>query len=176
MDRPEAISTENTEKFRAFVGPNWAEYYQGEWTPILTGKGRSAPVNWAAFSLAGFWLPYRKMYLATVIFYGVSFLLVIIEDGYFIGIRGFAETPGAVILGHNLLLALICGRYGNEWYLLHAAKLIDVVGEKGLQQDTFLETLSNRGGRSLVAGIGVPILSVIVLGIVYVVLVEPILL
>ncbi len=102
--------------------------------------------------------------------------MFILEDAYFIGIRGAAETPGVVNLGVNLLIGSICGVYGNRWYLSHATKLIAVVGEQRLQRDTFLETISNRGGRSLLAGIGVPILCTIIPAIVYVVLVEPMLL
>ena len=174
-DEPQhkAIGIENTEEFRAFVGPNWADFYQGAWTRILTGKGRGASFNWAAFFLAGIWLPYRKMYLATAIFYGVIFLGTTLEDVYFIGIRGAAKTPGLVYFGFNLLIGAICGAYGNRWYLSHAKRVIAVVGQQKLQRDTFHETLSNRGGRSLVSAIGVPILCTIVMATMFVVLVEP---
>ena len=175
MDRPEAIGIENTEEFRAFVGPNWAEFYQGAWTRILTGKGRGASFNWVAFGLPIFWLPYRKMYLNTVILYGILVLEAIFEDVYFIGIRGAAEHPRLVSFGVTLLVAAICGAYGNRWYLSHAKKVIAVLREQGLQRDVFLETLSNRGGRSLVSAIGVPILCIIIMAIVLLVLEETIL-
>ena len=171
----EAIGIENREEFRAFVGPKWAVFYGSAWTRILIGKGRGPSFNWAAFFLAGFWLPYRKMYLNTAIFFGIVALEMMLEDMYFIGIRGAAESPILVSFGVPLLIAAICGAYGNRWYLSHAKKVIAVVREQGLQRAVFLERLSNRGGTSLVSGIGFPLLGMIILGIVYVVLVEPML-
>ena len=160
MDDPEAISIEEKEEFRAFVGPNWGDYYYGAFRRIVTGKGRGASFNPAAFVLAGFWLPYRKMYLATVILYGVGFLEIILE----------VKTPGLVYFGVNLLIFAICGAYGNRWYLSHAKRVIAVVGQRLLQRDIFLQTLANRGGTSLVSAIGVPIMCVNVMVIVLVVL------
>ena len=170
----EAMSIEEKEEFRAFVGPNWADFYFGAWRRILTGKGRGASFNWAAFFFAGFWLAYRKMYLATAILWGVVALETILEEVYFLGIRGAAKTPGLVYFGVNLLIGVICGAYGNRWYLSHAKRVIAVVGQRW-PRDIFLQTLANRGGRSLVSAIAVPIMCIIIFGIVYVVLVEPML-
>ena len=158
MDDPEAISIEEKEEFRAFVGPNWGDYYYGALRRILRGKGVGASFNSAAFVLPGLWLPYRKMYLATVILYGVGFLEIILD------------APGLVYFGVNLLIFAICGAYGNRWYLSHAKRVIAVVGQRLLQRDIFLQTLANRGGTSLVSAIGVPIMCVNVIVIVLVVL------
>ncbi len=161
MDDPEAISIEEKEEFRAFVGPNWADFYYGALRRILTGKGVGASYNWAAFVLSGLWLPYRKMYLATVILYGVHFLMIILHAD---------KTPGLVYSGVSLLISAICGAYGNRWYLSHAKRVIAVVGQRLLQRDIFLQTLANRGGTSLVSAIGVPIMCVNVMVIVLAVL------
>ena len=166
MDDPEAISIEEKEEFRAFVGPNWGDYYYGALRRILTGKGTGASFNWAAFFLAGFWLPYRKMYLATVILWGVEFLMIILDAD---------KTPGLVDFGVTLLISAICGAYGNRWYLSHAKRVIAVVGQRYLQRDIFLQTLANRGGTSPVSAIGVPIMCMNVMVIVLVVLGESIL-
>jgi hypothetical protein len=165
MDDPEAISIEEKEEFRAFVGPNWGDYYYGALRRILTGKGVGASYNWAAFVLPGFWFPYRKMYLATAILYGVAFLEIILGD----------KTPGIVDFGVPLLIFAICGAYGNRWYLSHAKREIAVVRQRFLERDIFLQRLANRGGTSLVSAIGVPIMCMNVMVIVLVVLEVPIL-
>ena len=173
----DAIGIEDKEEFRAFIGPKQTDLYLDVWTPMLTGKRRGASFNWAAFFLAGFWLPYRKMYLDTVILYGIGFLVLVLVDVHLISFRGAGEPPILVSLSFplTLLIAAICGAYGNRWYLSHAKKMIAVAREQELQRDVFLETLSNRGGTSLLSGIGAPILLGIIMGIVYFVLVEPVL-
>ena len=165
MEYREPISIEEKEEFRAFVGPNWADYYYGALRRILTGKGSGASFNWAAFFLTGFWLPYRKMYLATVIFYGIVFLEIILED----------KTTGLLYFVVNLLIPVICGAYGNRWYLSHARRVIAVVRRRLLERDIFLQRLANRGGTSLVSAIGVPVMCMNVMVIVLVLLEKSIL-
>ena len=65
-------------QLRAFVGSK-AQYYLDKWTPLLRSLSGNAGFNWAAFLLSGLWLPYRKMYKATLIFYAIIILWVVMS-------------------------------------------------------------------------------------------------
>src|SRR5437764_14418267 len=66
-------------ELRAFVGSN-ASYYLRRWCPTMEGGGAGMGFNWAAFFLSGLWLPYRKMYLATAVLFGILVVTTILEE------------------------------------------------------------------------------------------------
>src|SRR5262245_25293633 len=72
------------QELRAFVGPR-ADVYLRKWAPLLYGSGQ-AGFNWPAFLLAGIWLPYRKMYAVSLIFYGAIVAESVLEEVVFAGI------------------------------------------------------------------------------------------
>ena len=114
---PRAVPDQVTE-LRAFVGPN-ADYYLRKWLPLLQG-GKVADYNWAAFFLSPLWLPYRKMYRWTLAVYGLLLLTAILKQvTSVLGMSGITRTIDFFVL---LLIALICGQFGNRWYLAHGRK------------------------------------------------------
>src|SRR5262245_40673220 len=148
------------QEVRAFVGRK-ADYYCRRWLPALAGQGvgqdqvavaglmLSQPrtsFNWAAFLLSGLWLPYRKMYVPTFVFYGVILAESVLEEVLFVGALGMPEPPAA--LGHlvGLAAAIVCGSFGNRWYLSHARKVITEVRSQGRPEEEYLRVLSKRGG------------------------------
>ena len=74
-------------ELRAFVGPKF-DYYLRKWGPKLEDPSADCGMNWAAFFLSGFWFPYRKMYAATFILYGVSLALAIVQQVVFVAVIG----------------------------------------------------------------------------------------
>ena len=70
-DPPEIEGSSPRElEYRAFVGRN-ARYYLRKWSFAPDDSGSTRGFNWAAFLLSGLWLPYRKMYRVTFIFYSI---------------------------------------------------------------------------------------------------------
>ncbi len=132
------------QEIRAIVGSK-ADYYLKKWRPVLEGKSHGAGFNWAAFFFSGLWLPYRKMYIATLIFFGVILFETILEENFFMGFLGMPEASAALGSLVGLVVAIICGIYGNRWYLSHARKVISHVRSQGLQEDAYLKALSRRG-------------------------------
>ena len=146
----------------ALVGSN-AYYYLDNWTPLLRGWSRSAGFNWAAFFLSGIWLPYRKMYKATVLFYVIIIVESIVEEMVFVGILGRPETSAALERVVGLVAAIICGAYGNRWYLSHARAVVSELSGAGLRDDALMQMLSKRGGTSVAASLGMFVLFIVVL-------------
>ena len=150
------------EEVGAFVGSN-ASYYLKKWQPALEVAGTAGNptgFNWAGLFLAGLWLPYRKMYRATLIFWGILLLESLAEDVIYLGILGKSEVPGALGRSIGIIAALVCGGFGNAWYLSHAQKTISEVREQGLTGDAYFKALTSRGGTSLAASLGVLLLGI----------------
>jgi hypothetical protein len=153
------------QEVKTFVGRNAAYYYR-RWGPALKGQGAGydhvgvaglwlplpkTGFNWVAFLLSGFWLPYRKMYVATFIFLGIILAESIIAQILFVGILSRPDAPVALGRLVGLIAGLFCGLFGNRWYLSHARKEIAKVRSQGLAEEEHLRELSRRGGTSLLA-------------------------
>jgi len=162
-EAPAGVSSADStqQELMTFVGRK-ADYYLGKWRLLLTGAGRDAGFNWAAFFLSGFWIAYRKMYKVAIIFYAIVILESLAEEVLFIGILGKPETPAVIERIAGLAFALICGGFGNRWYYSHARRTIAEVHEEGIEGTALLDTISRRGGTSLGAALGMFLLFFIV--------------
>jgi hypothetical protein len=156
------------QELRAFVGPR-ADNYLRRWAPLLQGTGSSDGFNWPAFLFSGIWLPYRKMYAAAMIFYGLVLASSVVEELYFPVVM-HRETPAALDRILGLAMAAVCGMFANRWYLLRAKRVIAEARASGYRGDALLQTVAQRGGTNLLAGFGMFILFVAVTGVVYVML------
>ena len=56
--------------------------------------------------------------------------------------------------GVGLIIGIVCGLFGNRWYLSHAQKVIAKVRSQGLPEEEHLRMLSKRGGTNLLASVG----------------------
>jgi hypothetical protein len=97
-------------ELRAAFGSK-ADYYLSQWSGAA---GRR--INWAAFFLSGFWLPYRRLYGITLIFFAIVFVETFAEEIVFQWL-GYAAVPRIVERLSTLIPALVCGAWGNRWYL-----------------------------------------------------------
>ena len=147
------MNDKTEEEVRAFVGPR-ADYYINKWWLDPDNMGNATGFNWAAFFLNPVWLPYRKMYRATTILYGSILLETILEEIVFVGILGKPETPRALGNFVGLVAAIVCGAFGNDWYLSHSQKAITEVRNQALAADAHLQALAKRGGTSAAAALG----------------------
>src|SRR5262249_1702527 len=146
---------------KAFVGSK-AGYYLAKWRAALKGTGSVTAFNWAACLLSGVWLPYRKMYLLTVVFMGIILLESLLEEVVFVGIMRKPEAPAALGRLVGRVAAILCGAFGNRWYLSHTRKAITEVRLQGLPEDLHLQALAKRGGTNIVAALGFFVLFVAV--------------
>jgi hypothetical protein len=137
-------------ELRACVGRN-ADYYLRAWYGVLRGRRQSTGFNWAAFLLSGLWLPYRKMYVATLIF----FVAVMAESFLEVVGEALIEVPPPAWLDRvvGLVFAGICGAFGNRWYLSHVSRVIAKARGEGLSDRKLRTRLASRGGTSVVAPI-----------------------
>ena len=168
----QSVPTESAEEqhLREFVGSK-ADYYLEKWSPLaLEHSGRSTGFNWAAFLLSGLWLAYRKMYQVAMIFFAIILVETIAEEILFVGILGKSETPAALGRVVGLVAAIICGTYGNRWYLSHARKVVSDVRAQGIEEHAAAEMLSKRGGTSLGSSLGFFLLYMVIIVAVFIVL------
>lgn len=161
--KSEGVSSEDpeVEELSAFAGSK-ADYYLKQWTPLLRGLRPIAGFNWAAALGSGFWIGYRKMYKVAAIFFGIILLETLAEEVLFVGILGKEETPVGLVRLVGLAAAVVCGVYGNRWYLWHARKVISEVRADGMQRDAYLDMISKRGGTSLGSAFGIFFLFLVV--------------
>jgi hypothetical protein len=165
------------QELRAFVGRN-ANYYLRKFWPALKTRGPGydnvaiaglmvkqpkTGFNWVAFFLSGLWLPYRKMYLPTLLLFGVVLIESVLEEVVFVGILGKPEPPHDLARLVGFAVAIVCGCFGNQWYLYRARKVIADVRSQGLSAEEHLRELSKRGGTSLPAPLGLFAVSVVAL-------------
>jgi len=153
---------ERTEaELRAFVGKN-AGYYLKKWASALANEGGSSGFSGAAFLFSGLWLPYRKMYKFTLILYGIVLAETVLEaivPAALGGAGSGAEAFGGLF---GLAIWIVCGRYGNAWYLNHVKQRIAEVRARGLQDDDYFKELARAGGTNLPAAFGLFLLFIVV--------------
>lgn len=136
---------------RAFLGRN-ADYFLLQWSALPDNAQAAMRFNWAAFFLGGPWLGYRKMYKAVAILAGVMILWNLLQL--------LSPLLGKPWLSYLLLLAIgvICGQFGNRWYLGRAGRVVRKVNRS--YQDGYERRwrLAKLGGTSVVSSLLYPLL------------------
>lgn len=138
------------EELRAFVGPR-AERYLEMWQADLDLRACRATKNWAAFLFAPFWLAYRKMYRVLFVFLSIALCESVLEELVFEEFSLSTETGYVVTSGIGILFAVVCGVWGNKWYFAHSVKQIDRARSLETDGGKTLESISRRGGTSVVS-------------------------
>ncbi len=55
----------------------------------------------------------------------------------------------------GLAFCVVCGMFGNAWYLAHAKRQIARTRALGLEESAYYAALARRGGTSFIAAIGI---------------------
>ncbi|MBV9884444.1 MAG: DUF2628 domain-containing protein [Sphingomonadaceae bacterium] len=133
MDGARGDSAANEERLRAAVGPR-ADYYLKHWA-AMDASGKKSDWNWAACFANLYWLAFRKMWLALVLFILANIVV---------------SLPGALVPALNkytivlmIGLTFVTGSYGNLFYRRQTEKLV--------ASDAPIEQLRRRGGTSPLA-------------------------
>jgi len=133
------------EELSAVVGPK-SETYLEAWAPILSGKKSTNRFHFAGFFVAPYWMAYRKMKNVAAAWFVVVCISVVMEYLVFIRILGRSEAPALAGSLFGLILAIVCGYWGNTWYLSHVKEVVDSVRTQGLTGEAYFEELAKRGG------------------------------
>jgi hypothetical protein len=159
-DPPEIEGSSPRElEYRAFVGRN-ARYYLRKWSFAPDDSGSTRGFNWAAFLLSGLWIPYRKMYRATFIFYSILVgTSVLAELAAYAGVASENALSALDQFG-GVIASVVCGIFGNAWYLAHAKREIAKIRDLSLDNQAYLKALAKRGGTNLPAAFGMFVLFI----------------
>jgi len=151
---------EETELYRAFLGPNNAERYLAVFQRFDSGGG-SATWNLAGGLITQLWMLYRGMYLWGLLFYP----LLAIAGGVALGAVGglLRLDAGVGVLSFILGIALP-GMYADSIYHGHARKLIERSARMGLAPQARREWLMRKGGTNLLAPLLLVAFNVVVIG------------
>lgn len=134
-------------ELRELFGPR-ADYYVMQWS----GASRRT-VNRPALFLSGLWLPFRRMYLATAIFYSVALLETVVEE-LLLWRLGYPRVLRLVDAAVMLVPAIVCGVWGNRWYMAHARRILAQTRALELPMKHSLGILRNRGGTRRLHAVG----------------------
>jgi Protein of unknown function (DUF2628) len=133
------VNAPTEDELRAVFGPR-ADYYLEQWR----GTARRT-INRPALFLAGLWLPFRRMYRITFLFFLAVLIETLLEELIFRRL-GFAHVPRGVELASALAPGVVCGAFGNRWYISHVTKLVARAYALGLGEEERLKELARQGG------------------------------
>lgn len=121
------------ERLRAAIGPR-ADYYLRHWREA-EARRKAYDWNWAACFANAYWLVYRKMWLALVLFIVANIAVSAIG----MVIPALAKYTLVMAIG----LTFVTGSWGNGWYRRQTEKLA--------ASDVPTEQLGKKGGTSAIA-------------------------
>jgi type IV pilus assembly protein PilA len=151
---------EETELYRAFLGPNNAERYLAVFQRFDSGGG-SATWNLAGGLITQLWMLYRGMYLWALVLYP----LLIIAGGVALGAVGGLLGLDTSLSALSLILGIaIPGLYADKIYHGHARKLIERSALMGLAPQPRREWLMRKGGTNLLAPLILLVFNAAVIG------------
>lgn len=141
-------------ELRAFVGSN-ADYYLKAWSnrPIGGDLLGNTDFSLRAALLIGFWLPYRKLYTAAILFWGWACLFSL----------GVLFTPSSKCISYAALGAawLVFAGMANQLYLSKAKSAIAGARSQKLGGKGHLATLAKSGGTNSLAALALPLIFIL---------------
>jgi Protein of unknown function (DUF2628) len=171
QEREIALTSLSEAEIRAFVGRN-AKYYLRKWSAPLGDFAQATGFNWAAFLLSGFWILYRRMYRVALIAFSIVAVPAVvtgIPEAAGLADQGTIKALNAVGNLCGFAFAIVCGNFGNAWYLAHTKRQIAQVRELGLAEEAYLRALARRGGTSFFGALGLFALFLVAIYIVLVI-------
>ena len=123
----------NEERLRAAIGPR-ADYYLKHWA-AMDASGKKSDWNWAACFANLYWLVFRKMWLALVLFI-IANILVSLPGAFVPALNKYTVV---LMIG----LTFVTGSYGNRFYRRQTERLA--------ARDIPTEQLARSGGTSPIA-------------------------
>jgi hypothetical protein len=153
--RPAAAPIDEA-RFTAAIGPN-AAYYLKHWRQV-DATGAKTDWNWAACFASLYWMAYRRMWLAMILF-----LIANVALG---ALGSFNPTMARATLVLTIGLTFVTGWFGNHWYRGQISRLVGATA--GMEEEAALAQLRAKGGASPKAvwiAIGLSVALFVVAGI-----------
>jgi hypothetical protein len=152
------------EEVQAFVGPG-AGYYLACWQPPLTQGGLPTGFNLAACLFTGLWLPYRKLYAATAMFFAILIGLALVERYFFLHVLGLADLPSWAAVATAVVVGVFYGKRANHLYWNKTRDVIWQVRRRALPAEEHYSELARRGGTSTTALVGGSLTGVVAVAV-----------
>ncbi|KQV78861.1 hypothetical protein ASC87_11035 [Rhizobacter sp. Root1221] len=133
------------EAWRAVIGPKGQDHYLPRFREMAAAGGEfQVGWHWPALFLAGYWLLYRKAWLATVLYLVLSTVLAFVV-GLFAGAIGTSSDVAGVLA---VLGVVVAPPLMAHWvYFRKCRSVVDSV-VPGESRERYLERLARRGGTS----------------------------
>lgn len=162
-----SISNDDTEFYKAAIGPKNQNYYLRYFSRTDGGKKIGVSWHWPAFFATFYWLLYRKMWLNALIYFFLPYIFLIL-----LGVTSrVAGSSGYAVVGigyavYLIGILLLPPMYANALYYRHCKKKISEVKVSSRDIQRQLGELSGKGGTSHVALIIILVFGVVgVIGI-----------
>lgn len=146
LDHPEHDQDINIKEWKLFIGKE-AEYYIPKWLNIRDGSIIS--FNIASFVLGVFWMLYRKMYLASLIWIVVIIIYGFIEEEIVFAL-GLEDALESITRISNVIFSSLVAIFGNWIYFKSSERKISKLKNQGLGEIAYEEALQRAGGTSLI--------------------------
>ncbi len=160
-------ATDPEEFYKAVIGPKNQAYYLRQFARFDAQGKAGISWHWPSLFVSFYWLLYRKMWLAALIYFFLPYL-VIMPLGITAAVIG-KSAESLIVVGYLLYVAailLIPPMYANALYYKHCKKKIAETRASSNMLQRQLGELSGKGGTSNVVLIFVLIFVVIaVIGI-----------
>lgn len=145
--------------YQAVLGPKKQDYYLNQFTRF-DRDGKVSPMwHWPAFLVTFYWLLYRKMWLYALIYFFLSWVIMIP-----LGFMGTLMGSAVSSLGYLLYLVaifILIPMYANALYYTHCSRIIAEVRASTHYTQVQLEELAGKGGTSHIVILIILILSFI---------------
>ena len=143
---PEERTLEN---FRAILGPKNQEYYLQRFADYEASGKTTLGWHWPAFFVTFYWLLYRKMWLAALLYFILPYVCTSVL-GLITSLLG--ESRGLMMLGcylaYTLAILLLPPLFANALYYRHCQSKIRQAEQLHNDRERQLGYLSAKGGTS----------------------------
>ena len=143
IDLPENDRDDDLKDWALFINQS-SDYYIPKWYDFKSGKS-IVSFNIAPFFLGVLWMLFRKMYLASFIWLGVTIAIGFLEE-FLIEQNQWYEARGAIETIFNLIFAIVMGLFGNWFYYLSAERKIQGIRGTVFGQEAYEKELRKQGG------------------------------
>ena len=143
---PDEVTREN---FRAILGPKNQEYYLQRFKEYEANGKTTLGWHWPAFFITFYWLLYRKMWLAALLYFILPYVCTSVL-GLITSLLG--ESRGLMMLGcylaYTLAILLLPPLFANALYYRHCQSKIRKAEALHSERQRQLGYLSAKGGTS----------------------------
>jgi len=160
IDYFEEDENTNLKDWQLIVGEK-SKYYIPRWLDMKSGKSKIS-FNVAAFFLGIFWMLYRKMYVASAIYFAIMIFLGFFE--VFVIEELYGENPIFEKVANWISIAII-GFYGNYFYLKNTEKKILNIRNSNYSNELYEEQLLKQGDTSFLPPL-IAVLALVIFGVI----------